>query len=156
MLYCPRREEINPRDLGLGKTQGEVRWVSALYQSKGPESKTKDSTRLKSKSAFPRQSQRRRRRWRWWRRRQASDLKRIFSKEICIRPKEMDKKILPINFHQRRIADLIWLFLIKLEQATIAASSSSLLSSNHSFSTATCLAHTEKDYLVWEAIWGHS
>jgi len=24
MLYCPRREEINPRDLGLGKTQGEA------------------------------------------------------------------------------------------------------------------------------------
>jgi len=24
MLYCPKREEINPRDLGLGKTQGEV------------------------------------------------------------------------------------------------------------------------------------
>ena len=26
MLYCPKREEINPRDLGLGKTQGEVKF----------------------------------------------------------------------------------------------------------------------------------
>ena len=43
MLYCPKREEINPRDLGLGKSQGEVRGsnvffinqISNIWQSQG-------------------------------------------------------------------------------------------------------------------------
>ena len=33
MLYCPKREEINPRDLGLGKSQGEVRGSNVFYKS---------------------------------------------------------------------------------------------------------------------------
>ena len=31
MLYCPKREEINPRDLGLGKSQGEVRGLNIFF-----------------------------------------------------------------------------------------------------------------------------
>ena len=31
MLYCPKREEINPRDLGLGKSQGEVRGSNVFF-----------------------------------------------------------------------------------------------------------------------------
>ena len=31
MLYCPKREEINPRDLGLGKSQGEVRGLNVFF-----------------------------------------------------------------------------------------------------------------------------
>ena len=34
MLYCPKREEINPRDLGLGKSQGEVRGSNVFLFNK--------------------------------------------------------------------------------------------------------------------------
>ena len=34
MLYCPKREEINPRDLGLGKVRGRcVDQMSFFYKS---------------------------------------------------------------------------------------------------------------------------
>ena len=50
MLYCPKREEINPRDLGLGKTQGEVKFYILKQKIKTSSTLTKFLSKVEAET----------------------------------------------------------------------------------------------------------